>query len=334
MKPQIAAILLLSTFSAYIANAEDLLEYEQGGIPETFHPSQNGVWILQDGVGLNGSRGLTPLNIDYTVNFFRSSTRDFSIPQAILEISTFFQVKKPTSTALGVRTMELGFASSKNPNSFIAPSPSSTLYWTLNPSSTTETVDGFSFKQSISSFVYNGTTGAGRGWTNPNSIIKLKSGIWYKGIFQVERISDSTIRMSAYIDDYGATGSAYRSRISSTSSGQTIGSETHPYSILAQDSTLYPASHGRDSGGLLAIDRTSISGPITPNLNAPLEIFTAIEIAWSTEVGKSYYVQRSIDLLDWNYIEGPIVGNGSSMQRLFSSRHVPRQFYRITTETP
>lgn len=332
MKPYIALLTLALTLTS--ARSEVLFDYETGELYDIFHPASNYVFSPASGVGIGGSRALAPANIDYTINFLRAVPRDFSVPQAIIEVSTFFQVKRPTSATYNISTLQLGFCQKTTPSSFISPYQTGSLYWELEPKDTTSTASGFRFVQSVGGSLYNGSTSAGRYWSNPNAIIILAEGIWYKATFRVERVSDSVIKMSAFIDDYGAGGTTFVRRVTSTGSGETIGSETHPYSILAADSTLYPAVHGRDAGGLSIVDNTVIAGTPSPNMVSPIEAHQALEIIWSTVSDKQYYLQRSHNLQDWEYIEGPIEGNGSSMQRFFSMRHDIKQFFRVTTEAP
>jgi hypothetical protein len=52
-----------------------------------------------------------------------------------------------------------------------------------------------------------------------------------------------------------------------------------------------------------------------------LQIYTAIEVEYQTEVGKSYALQGSLDLLTWVNIGSPVLGNGQVEDRIFSTKN-------------
>ncbi len=51
-----------------------------------------------------------------------------------------------------------------------------------------------------------------------------------------------------------------------------------------------------------------------------LKIFTAIEVEFATERGKSYQLQGSADLAAWNNIGDPVFGNGNTVNQIFSAK--------------
>ena len=51
-----------------------------------------------------------------------------------------------------------------------------------------------------------------------------------------------------------------------------------------------------------------------------LKIFTAIEVEFATERGKSYQLQGSGDLTDWTSVGDPVFGNGNTVNRIFSAK--------------
>lgn len=52
-----------------------------------------------------------------------------------------------------------------------------------------------------------------------------------------------------------------------------------------------------------------------------LQIYTAIEVEYQTEVGKSYALQGSLDMLTWINIGNPVLGNGQVEDRIFSTKN-------------
>ncbi len=51
-----------------------------------------------------------------------------------------------------------------------------------------------------------------------------------------------------------------------------------------------------------------------------LKIFTAIEVEFGTERGKSYQLQGSGDLNEWINVGDPVFGNGNTVNRIFSAK--------------
>lgn len=52
-----------------------------------------------------------------------------------------------------------------------------------------------------------------------------------------------------------------------------------------------------------------------------LQVYTAIEIVYQTEVGKTYTLQGSVDLMEWTDIGNPVLGNGQIVDRIFSTKN-------------
>jgi hypothetical protein len=68
---------------------------------------------------------------------------------------------------------------------------------------------------------------------------------------------------------------------------------------------------------------TSLGGVAAPHLNAQdvgLKIYTAIEVEFQTEVGKTYALQGSVGLTNWTEIGNPVFGNGQTEHRMFSTK--------------
>ena len=65
---------------------------------------------------------------------------------------------------------------------------------------------------------------------------------------------------------------------------------------------------------------------------APLpEIRTAIEFSFNTVNGESYRIEASTDLINWEVIETAIIGEGSRIDRFYSTRNQPNRHFRVKT---
>ena len=76
----------------------------------------------------------------------------------------------------------------------------------------------------------------------------------------------------------------------------------------------------------------SVSGTAPPAPSVVrMEIFHAIEVVWSSTVGKSYVVERTSDLSSptWFPLSPSLVGTGAEMTYLASIRGESKGFYRV-----
>ena len=64
------------------------------------------------------------------------------------------------------------------------------------------------------------------------------------------------------------------------------------------------------------------------------EARTAIEFTFSSAIGKTYRIEASTDLETWAIVESGIAGNGSQVQRFYSTRGQPKRYFRVELENP
>ncbi len=63
------------------------------------------------------------------------------------------------------------------------------------------------------------------------------------------------------------------------------------------------------------------------------EARTAIEFTFPSAIGKTYRIEDSPDLTTWATVESGIAGNGSVIQRFYSTRNVVKRYFRVADET-
>lgn len=73
------------------------------------------------------------------------------------------------------------------------------------------------------------------------------------------------------------------------------------------------------------------------NLDKPAlvaEARTAIEFTFPSAIGKSYRIEDSLDLKSWTTVESGIAGNGAVIQRFYTTRNVPKRYFRVEEDSP
>jgi uncharacterized repeat protein (TIGR02543 family) len=64
------------------------------------------------------------------------------------------------------------------------------------------------------------------------------------------------------------------------------------------------------------------------------EARTAIEFTFPSALGKVYRIEGSTDLATWTTVESGIVGNGGQIQRFYTTRNLPKRYFRVEEEAP
>jgi WD40 repeat protein len=64
------------------------------------------------------------------------------------------------------------------------------------------------------------------------------------------------------------------------------------------------------------------------------EARTAIEFTFPAANGKSYRIEASTDLEEWETVESGIPGQGVQVQRFFSTRGMPKRYFRVEEDSP
>jgi hypothetical protein len=330
MIPAGAVAIFLALAGGVAGYAQQIETYDSGTYSDIFQTNPPAVFSFANGQGLNATRGVQPLNVQYSLNFLRKGPFSLSGANSTMEISTFFKVTKPTSASLGIDALQLGFAQNQTASSFISAGQTGAVSWWLYANATTNVGNGFRFETTIHVDVYNGSSSAGFGWGNGELPI-LKSNNWYKATFQVSRVNSTTLNMVGRIDDYGTNGQTYISNVAYLDTGNATGSAQYPFTPFTTDSTMYPAIHGMSNGGLKIADNTACSGTFSPAIAT--DIYLVVQLDFATQIGKNYYISASPDLNQWTAIEGPIPGNGNVLTRYYSTSSTKR-FFRVVEDSP
>jgi uncharacterized repeat protein (TIGR02543 family) len=64
------------------------------------------------------------------------------------------------------------------------------------------------------------------------------------------------------------------------------------------------------------------------------EARTAIEFTFSSALGKTYRIEGSFDLTTWTTVEDGIPGNGGVIQRFYTTRDIPKRYFRVEEDAP
>jgi uncharacterized delta-60 repeat protein len=64
------------------------------------------------------------------------------------------------------------------------------------------------------------------------------------------------------------------------------------------------------------------------------EARTAIEFTFPSALGKTYTIEDSLDLTTWTTVESGIAGNGAVIQRFYSTRNMPKRYFRVEYDAP
>jgi hypothetical protein len=79
-------------------------------------------------------------------------------------------------------------------------------------------------------------------------------------------------------------------------------------------------------------DYTALAAKVTlVRETVPTDIYTAVEVVWRAEAGKTYQVQSSTTVLtnEWVNIGSPVPGDDSLKSLFDSTRGQPKKFYRV-----
>jgi uncharacterized repeat protein (TIGR02543 family) len=64
------------------------------------------------------------------------------------------------------------------------------------------------------------------------------------------------------------------------------------------------------------------------------EARTAIEFSFPSALGKAYRIESSTDLAAWTVVESGIAGNGGQIQRFYTTRNLPKRYFRVEEDAP
>jgi hypothetical protein len=83
--------------------------------------------------------------------------------------------------------------------------------------------------------------------------------------------------------------------------------------------------------GVVWVDGKDVATtPIDPNNTNSVAIYTAAEVVFNTEIGKSYQIQSTSSLSGgWQNVGDSIPGTGSAISYVTPTRTKVQQFYRV-----
>ena len=84
---------------------------------------------------------------------------------------------------------------------------------------------------------------------------------------------------------------------------------------------------GFNDGAEVASGHNPLDKNDTPG--ALLSVFTAIELEFPTQLGKTYQLQASPNLTTWTNFDSQILGDGNFWNKTYSIRSSPRLYYRV-----
>jgi hypothetical protein len=64
------------------------------------------------------------------------------------------------------------------------------------------------------------------------------------------------------------------------------------------------------------------------------EVLTAIEFTFTAAIGKTYRIEASLDLKTWTTVESGIAGNGEEIKRFYTTRDMPKRYFRVEESAP
>jgi hypothetical protein len=83
--------------------------------------------------------------------------------------------------------------------------------------------------------------------------------------------------------------------------------------------------------GVVWANGKTVSNPVNPSDTNTVAIYTAAEVVFNTEVGKTYQIEAASTLSDgWKKVGDPIPGTGAAISYVTPTRTKAQQFYRVT----
>lgn len=305
---------------AMTLGAVQIQNYDSGTYTNMFQSAPAAVFDFTNSVGIAGSRALIPTNpAGNSLNFLTKGPFQLSSNATVLSMSTMFQIQPPTGSLSNC--VQLGFFDGLGATGFQSPGTNSGITAWILPSGIIPVNGAYQFDLMVFTPKYNGTTST-NALIDGDFLFGFQTSTWYQAILTVTRTGTNTVSVLAAISDGSTNEMGLPINLATVNTGPITNT------AMANAPLLFPALNGSIAGGLAVLDKTIITG----NLSGAAEdicIVQTVTVSFGTESGRSYYLQSSPDLSQWDVTAGPVYGTGATVDFIFPTTNTS-QYFRVS----